>query len=278
MSDFSLLTQVRRTNLEKDVRWLSTAWPTRHTFSKHHEDIALQLRDRLAAHGAPAGFHRYVAEGKPCLNVVAALSPPKPRSSVLFCAHFDSRQENMGNPEAPAPGADDNATGVACLLEVMRLASSAALKDRVIFALFSGEEQALYGSSAYARVKQTPPLRFVFNLDQIGYPPQKGHRALFVDVDERGRPENNAVSKKLVARCRELARTVVRVPTRTDPAEGSDYVPFEAAGVPILGLYEGEYRYPHYHKSTDTFEKVDYGYLTDMTRLTLAFVLDQCVR
>lgn len=276
MIDFKRVSQVSRANLEKDVRELSTKWPSRHTMSRNHEAIAEYLKGRLEALELKTSLHTYTMQGKSRLNVIGETGPKNPRSTVLFCGHFDSRQERIDLPEAPAPGADDNATGVAALLETARLLKGVALRDRVIFALFSGEEQGLWGSKAYTQVVQKPPLRFVFNLDQIGYPPQKGEKALFVDIDERGRPENNEASKKLVARCQELAKNIVKVPTHTDPAEGSDYVPFEQIGVPILGLYEGEYRYPFYHKSTDTADKVDYGYLTDMTRLTVAFLLDQC--
>ncbi|MGC4044432.1 MAG: M28 family metallopeptidase [Armatimonas sp.] len=276
MRDFKLVSQVSRANLERDVRELSTKWPTRHTMSRHHEAIADYLKGRMETLGLQTSLHTYTAQGKTRLNVIGETGPKNPRSTVLFCGHFDSRQERIDQPEAPAPGADDNATGVATLLETARLLKDVPLKDRVIFAFFSGEEQGLWGSAAYTRVVQKPPLRFVFNLDQIGYPAQKGDKAVFVDVDERGKSENNAASKKLVARCEELAKTIVKVPTRVDPVEGSDYVPFEQAGVTVLGLYEGEYRYPFYHKSTDTADKVDYGYLTDMTRLTLAFLLDQC--
>lgn len=279
MKDFSLVRQVSRANLERDVKYLSTAWPTRHTFSRHHDAIAGYLRGRLAQSVGEVRFQTYSQRGRSLKNVVGIASPPPtklPLDSVLFGAHFDSRQEDLGNPEAPAPGADDNATGVAVLLEVARLWKlfPGRKRDRVTFALFSGEEQNLWGSNALARERM--PYKWVFNLDEVGYPPQTGPKYLFLDIDERGRKDNNAESARLIARLEDLAKNVVKVPTKRDPAEASDYMPFEKLGVPIVGLYEGEYRYPHYHKSTDTFDRVDFGYVTDMAKLTLAFLLDQC--
>ena len=249
LKDFSLVRQVSRANLERDVKYLSTAWPTRHTFSRHHDAIAAYLKNRLAQSTGEAHFHTYVQRGKTLKNVVGTTSPPPTKlvqGSVLFGAHFDSRQEDLGSPEAPAPGADDNATGVAVLLEVARLWKLFPGRkfDRVTFALFSGEEQNLWGSTAYA--KERKDLKWVFNLDEVGYPPQKGPKYLFLDIDERGRKDNDAESARLIARLEDLAKTVVKVPTKRDPAEASDYMPFESLGVPILGLYEGEYRYPHY--------------------------------
>jgi aminopeptidase YwaD len=114
----------------------------------------------------------------------------------------------------------------------------------------------------------------VFNLDEIGYPPKD--RALFVDRDEGGRVrENDAAAAALVERVRTLARSVVKVPTRVDPAEDSDYVPFEAEGYVIAGLYEAGEHYPAYHRTDDTMEKVDFAYVTDMARLTTAVLLNE---
>ena len=282
MKDFSLVKQVSRQNLERDVKFLSTNWPTRHTLSRHHDAIAAYLEGRLAPSVGRARIQTYQMGGRTLKNVVGVAEHTGDRSlaPVLFCAHFDSRQERLDLPEAPAPGADDNATGVAAILEIARLwkLHGGTKNSPVIFALFSGEEQNFWGSSAYVHefASENARLRFVFNLDEIGYPPQKGPKSLYVDRDERGRKDNDAESSRLVNRCCELARTVVNVPTKIDPAEASDYMPFEKIGVPVLGLYEGEYRYPHYHKSTDTADRVDFGYVADMTRLSLAFLIDQC--
>ena len=283
LKDFSLVKQVSRANLERDVRHLSTAWPTRHTFSRHHEAVSAYLRGRLATHCTEAHLETYIAQRRKRLNVVGVSSPPTTKlkqSTVLIGAHFDSRQEDLQNAEASAPGANDNGTGVAALLEVARLWKlyPGRKTDRVVFALFSGEEQGLWGSEAFvaSRANTVSAIKWVFNLDQIGFPPQAGPKFHFLDIDEAGRKNNNGESARLIARLEDLAKNVVKVPTKRDPAEGSDYMPFEQRGVPIVGLYEGEYRYPHYHKSTDTYDKVDFGYVTDMTRLTLTFLIDQC--
>jgi Peptidase family M28 len=270
---YAALAQISRKNLERDVEILATRWPTRHTLSRHHEAIVSYLSTRLKSLDYSPTRHRYTHDGKTLQNLLAQtqLGTGAP---LLVCAHFDSRQENLGSPEAPAPGANDNATGVAILLELARLLRKTPLRVPLRFALFSGEEQGLWGSRAYAEdcKKRGEKLTLVFNLDEVGYPDAQKH--LFLDRDEAGLPGNNAASAKLVARLEWLARNVVKVPTRIDPVEASDYVPFEQLGYTVTGLYEGEYRYPHYHKSTDTFDRVDFAYVTNMARLTLAFLLD----
>ena len=273
MDKYALLKDVSRGNLEREVKELATRWPTRHTLSKHHPAIVAHLMARFQSLGYTPKRHAYSHQGKPLSNVLAEKAGGS-GGAILLCAHFDSRQENLGAPEAPAPGADDNATGVAVLFEMARLLKNVPLRHPLRFALFSGEEQDLWGSTAYASECKArgEKLTFVFNLDEVGYPDKA--KSLFLDRDEGGLKANNAASAKLITRLQVLAKTVVKVPTKIDPVEASDYVPFEQQGYVVVGLYEGEYRYPHYHKSTDTPDKVDFGYVTDMAKLTLAFLLD----
>lgn len=273
--DERLLRQVSRARLERIVRELA-AFPTRHTLGKYLRPAADLLVKRFQGAGYKnAVVSPYVYADRTLPNVVCT-KPGRVKNTILVCAHFDSRQEDLNDPDAPAPGADDNASGVAVLLEVARILAPLALSDSVQFVAFSGEEQGLWGSAAYAaQVKRANlPLRFVFNLDQVAVPASRD-RALLVDRDEGGAtPANDAASRRLVSVVQNLAKRYVSVPTRVDPAYDSDYVPFEARGCPIVGLYEGE-GYAHYHKSTDTPGRVDFAYVAEATRLTLATILHE---
>ncbi len=268
----ALIKKISRANLERDVRHLSTAYPTRHTLGKYHVPVSEWLAEQFRARGLrDVRFHEYPQSGKTLRNVIANKAGKPSAKTILVCAHFDSRMKRLSDAEAPAPGANDNATGCAVLLEIVRLLTPLRLNESFRFVFFSGEEEGLWGSRAYApEVKKSGlDLKFVLNIDQIGYPP--ADRALFVDRDEGGAvPGNDAASRALVEKIQTLAKTVVKVPTRVDPAYGSDYVPFEAQGYPIVGLYEAGKDYPDYHQSTDTFDKVDFAYVHDMARLSLA--------
>ena len=282
--DLALVRQVSEQRLLGDIRHLSTAWPTRHTFSRHHKAQADWLADRMRGIGCECRLERWTvgspATGQPKadsgLNVVATLASPRAKSTTVVCAHFDSRQQDLGNPEAPAPGAGDNASGVAAVLECARILSrhSEPARDHLRFVFFSGEEQGLLGSRWHAdQPANRRNIRFVLNLDQIGFPPTD--RAVNVDRDNAGNPSNNGASQRLVDRIRALASEIGGIPTRVAPAEGSDYLSFERHGIPITGLYEAGKDYPHYHRDTDTWDRVDIAYVASMTRLALATVLDQ---
>jgi photosystem II stability/assembly factor-like uncharacterized protein len=93
--------------------------------------------------------------------------------TVLVCAHYDSISElsSIEDPDAPAPGADDNATGVAAVLEFARASEGHDYRRDVIFVCYSGEELGLYGSSHFAgkMASAHEPLLAVLNADMISY-------------------------------------------------------------------------------------------------------------
>jgi photosystem II stability/assembly factor-like uncharacterized protein len=93
--------------------------------------------------------------------------------TVLVCAHYDSISENssLENPDAFAPGADDNATGTAAVLEFARASDGHDYRRDVIFVCYSGEEEGLYGSSHFAgkMASENEPLIAVLNMDMLGY-------------------------------------------------------------------------------------------------------------
>lgn len=102
-------------------------------------------------------------------NVLADLSRGHPgRNSLIICAHYDSRGEDRSDL---APGADDNASGVAVLLETARVLAQAGIEPRVTLAFFGGEEDSLLGSSAFVEelLSEHLPLRGVINVDMVGY-------------------------------------------------------------------------------------------------------------
>ena len=276
--DFSLIKQISRPHIERDVKYLATQWPNRHTLGPYMVPVSDYLEKRMRQMGySDVSIYPYtVGKHTNLRNVVTQKTgTQKTAKQVFLCGHFDSRQANLGDPNAPAPGANDNGTGIAILLEVARLLVKAPLVSPLRFIFFSGEEQDLWGSTAYAtdpRVTNPSQIKLVFNIDQVGYPP--ADKAIFVDQDKGGRQDNNAASQRLVERVQELAKTIVHAPTRVDPTYGSDYMPFEQRGIAIIGLYEAGKDYPDYHQSTDTPDKVDFAYVLGVAQLTLASILD----
>ncbi|MBN1373580.1 MAG: M28 family peptidase [Anaerolineaceae bacterium] len=111
--------------------------------------------------------HEFTFDGRTWKNLIITLpGAEKPEEIILLTAHLDST-----SPEAHrlAPGAEDNASGSAALLEAARLWRSFRFQRTVRLIWFTGEEQGLIGSKAYARDHDLSDVQAVINLDMFGY-------------------------------------------------------------------------------------------------------------
>lgn len=91
-----------------------------------------------------------------------------PSSQVLLTAHLDTIWQ-IGNSSLSAPGADDNGTGSATLLEAARILRQYRFDRTIKIIFWTGEEQGLYGSAAYTLDHAMAPILGVVNLDMFGY-------------------------------------------------------------------------------------------------------------
>jgi hypothetical protein len=100
-------------------------------------------------------------------NVIARMTGTKyPDEYIVLGGHYDSVSWS-----GPAPGADDNASGTSGVMEAARILSQYEFDRSIVFIAFSGEEQGLYGSAAYASEKAQEGKNILgyFNMDMIGY-------------------------------------------------------------------------------------------------------------
>jgi Zn-dependent M28 family amino/carboxypeptidase len=190
-------------------------------------------------------------------NVIAVLpgSDPKLKAEVaLLTAHYDhlgfgwpgGRVDALGKLH---PGADDNASGVAVLIEIAKhLATRPAPPRTIVFIAFSGEEAGLLGSRHYVANPLPVPVAGIFgviNMDTVG---RLGEQPVSVIATESAR-EWPFVFRGITA--------VTGVQTRSIPgaAESSDQKAFIDAGIPGVQIFSGAGF--DYHRPTDTPDKVD---------------------
>lgn len=174
--------------------------------------------------------------------------------SVVIGAHYDHLGlgwpwTGEGNKGKIHPGADDNASGVAVLLELARVLGETLKPDRsIVFAAFTGEEAGKKGSRYYAaNEKLYPPDKCIgmLNLDTVG---RLGKKKLLV---------LNGASAKEWAQIFRGAGYVAGVDVEmvTEELDSSDQISFLEAGAPAVQLFTGPY--PDYHRPTDTADKID---------------------
>lgn len=190
--------------------------------------------------------------------------------TVLVCAHYDSVSElsSFKNPNAPAPGADDNATGTAAVLEFALASRGHAYRRDVIYVCYSGEEEGLLGSAHFASRMATAgePLLGVLNMDMLGY---KGKSPEDADV------VTNHNSVWLGEYARAAATTYVADLTAEvivdDKMFYSDHKPFWNLGYTAnLVIEDWPIIYKYANTSKDTIEKVNFDVATQMTRGVVA--------
>jgi hypothetical protein len=209
-------------------------------------------------------------------NVIATLPGTGDHpGAIVLMAHYDSRPIDPNDGSSPAPGADDNASGVALLIELARLLSSRPWNQTIIFAAFSAEEQGTYGSRHYVQNKMLEGRIFDAAIDNdiVGGRPGIPQS---IRVFSPG-PDTN--SSRQLARYLDLLGGLYLPTFRVDiidslDREGrySDHREFINAGIPGVRLTESEEDRANQHSGGDTSDKIDYSYLRQVAQLNLAVV------
>ncbi|MDQ3838926.1 MAG: M20/M25/M40 family metallo-hydrolase [Thermoproteota archaeon] len=283
----AIINLVNSTKLEDWVNSLSS-FHTRHTKSEYIESVAYWLfrelqnicEDEVHLHNfsqADQGTS-YSLKNVVC-NKEGSMVTEKNNNNhlILISAHYDSRMQNINQTNARAPGADDNASGVAAVLELARILSRINLKNDIQFVLFSGEEQGQWGSKAYAqdlRANDTE-VDMIMNLDMIGYPP-RGLNQVVIEYDYGNKVRANDIFSLNAAQFIEnIAQEYTNIQTSLRTLGKTDLIPFEAAGNIVVGLHDGGSELnPHYHNVSDTASTLDIEYLSSVTKLALAAILE----
>ena len=198
---------------------------------------------------------KMTVERRPTFNVVGRLTAPEQNKlpgTVVIGAHYDHL--GMGGRFSLAPdrsevhpGADDNASGVAAILEVARDLSArlGELRRDVIFVAFSGEESGVLGSSEFVRSKAMEGVVAMLNLDMVG---RMRHNRLNV----LGSDSAAEWSALVGAAC---AGARVDCSLGGDGYGPSDQTPFYGAGIPVLHFFTGVHS--DYHKPSDVAEHIN---------------------
>jgi hypothetical protein len=203
-------------------------------------------------------------------NVIArkfGTDPSLPR--LVVGAHYDDQPWS-----GPAPGADDNASGVALLLTLADLLTHVQVQRTVELVAFAAEEPGLVGSTQYAnRLQNLNDTLFLYlNADMIGGDADLANTRIIVERDEGGVPENNAPSYVYADTLRQMYANYTTLSTITGPIYASDYMPLEALGLVTLGVFEDHWN-STYHTSGDVLDSMDVTYATEVIRGVAAFVL-----
>lgn len=232
------------------------------------------IEDEFAAAGFEVRRQAYEARGVRCYNLEVELQG-KTRSDeiIVIGAHYDTVDNS--------PGANDNTSGIAGTLALARLLRESKPDRTVRFVAFANEEWPYFktndmGSMRYARAAQERGENIIgmISLETIGYFSDEPSSQRYPFPFNLFYPsEGNFIAFITNYKSRSFVRDVIREFRRTTefPSEGaaipeqvpgvgwSDHWAFWQAGFPALMVTDtAPYRYPHYHTSSDTEDKLDY--------------------
>ncbi|OWW23041.1 hypothetical protein AYR66_24300 [Noviherbaspirillum denitrificans] len=244
------------------------------------EDTASYIESALAEMGYAVRQQVFSADGNRVRNLEVTVRPPDPSEGkpeiVVVGAHYDSAHGS--------PGANDNATGSAAVIELARALREATPQagHEIRLALFVNEEAPYFktgqmGSLLHARdlSARGANVTAMLSLETIGYyDDSKGSQRYPPPLDALYPDTGNFIAFVGDLGSRDLVRTVVGAFRRHTPfpSEGlaapasvpgvdwSDHWSFRMHGYPALMVTDtAPYRYPHYHTAQDTPDKVDYA-------------------
>src|SRR2546425_34790 len=250
--------------------------------------------------GLAVSTHSFKALGGTYRNVIGAMLPQKgdsPQaeggqspSPLIIAAHYDTVEGS--------PGADDNASGLAVMLEVARNLRAVPMTRGVRFTAFCLEEENLLGSLAYASTLQAAHEEIcgAMVLECVGYArteegSQQKPTGVPVAVPTVGDflgIVGNVVSAPLVRAVETAAKQAVpelKTVSLLVPGNGellpdarrSDHAAFWHHGYPALMLTDtANFRNPHYHQPTDTFETLNLAFMEQVARAVTAAAIALC--
>lgn len=268
-------------NLHKHVQHLSTTIGERHLWQNGSLDDAADYIDAVFRENHFAVKHqRFSCYGKTVANLIAE---KKGRNSgvIVVGAHYDT--------VPGSPGADDNASSVAALLEIARLSRGIKNENTIVFAAFVNEEPPCggtenMGSMVYAEglKKGNVPVKVMICLESIGYFSDKEQQqypipgmrlfypraADFLAIIGNFKSSRYAVS--LARMIRKNARIRVRTLVAPDYVAGinrSDHFAFWHNGFKAVVISDTAfYRNKNYHRETDTIDTLDFDSMTQIVK------------
>lgn len=242
-------------------------------------------------------------------NIVATLPGTDADSTgrtVVVSGHYDSRATNVLDATSAAPGADDDGSGTAAVLEMAHVMSHYKFAATIVFLAVAGEEQGLYGSTHWAKgaKDRNANIEAMLDNDIIGNSRsekgviERGMVRLFAQgIPPEAKPddallgllraggENDTPPRELARAIRDIAGQYiptfqVRVIYRADRyLRGGDHLPFLERGYPAVRFTEPAEDFRHQHQDVreekgvqygDTPDHVDFAYTADVARVNAA--------
>lgn len=235
------------------------------------------IADGFSAHGYTPRIEDYTVENKRVCNIIAEIPGLiKPERIIVIGAHYDTIEGT--------PGADDNASGIAGLLELYRLLSPHRFRRTLRFVAFTLEEPPFFSSDKMGSMvnagnskDRRDPIDFMICLEMIGYAHRRyAQNVPFYDMERHFPKKGNFLAvaslpssseftrlwKKTYAKYSSKDLIEIIGPSSIPGITHSDHYSFNRHGYPAIMLTDTAfYRNNHYHSESDTIETINFSFL-----------------
>jgi hypothetical protein len=265
----TIVGEISRANLRSYVQSLQS-FQTRYASTINCELAGQFILNHFLSLGLEAWFQPFVfGSGISTRNIIAELrGRTDPEEIVIICAHYDSTSSER---TVLAPGADDDASGVAAVMEAARILAKYPLDFTVRFIAFSAEEWGLYGSHYYSDGARASSERIVgvVNLDMIAYADSMPE-----DLDIVVNPASWWMAERTGWAAD--AYTGLTVRKSVNPSfVYSDHSPFWDRGYSAFcGIEDEDVNNPYYHTPGDTVDTLNFDFFEEAARTALAALSD----
>jgi hypothetical protein len=241
---------------------------SRYAFHPGNDLAAEYLKEHCAGYGFSIQDIPFSGTGR---NIVAYKNGTQSdKQAYILCAHYDC----VGSSNAPFQGADDNASGVAAVLESARVLNSLNFPYTIVLAFWDEEELGLLGSQAFA---PDGPLGYwdvkgVINMDMIAWDGDNDSLAMIHAMPVASSVSLALKMTELNVKYQTELQTVIQNPGETN----TDQQSFWFTGATAVGLtedYENDFN-PHWHQWSDSLEYMNLPYFTKISRLAIAAICD----
>ncbi|MFC1628229.1 M20/M25/M40 family metallo-hydrolase [Gemmatimonadota bacterium] len=296
--------QISRENIETILKGMES-FETRHTQSESESDTRgiggarRWLMEQVKAYSprlevyldswvSDADTPGRLPEGTELMNVTAVLPGTHPELSkqhIILSGHYDSLNLDQPlegdtyerrDPNRPAPGVNDDISGVAVAMECARVFSQYEFPKTLVFVGFVAEEQGLVGASLLARKMKAEgkEIEAVLNMDMIGSsvrgggaPSQPTTVRLFSDGPEDSPSRQIARFMEMIGERYVPEQDIDLIFRRDRFGRGGDHTAFNGEGFPGVRLVEANEDYNNQHSYNDTFANLDMDYLMRNARI-----------
>jgi Zn-dependent M28 family amino/carboxypeptidase len=265
-----------------DIVWLQDMG-TRFSLAGNHRDVAVRIKKRLIGMGYKDAkidsfkvikIFREVSYDQWQYNVIATIEGTEyPDSLCIIGGHYDNYLTS-GDPFTEVNGANDNASGVATVLEIARVMkkNKYSPSGTIKFVAFGAEEIGLFGSSYFAANPDgfSSRVRFMLNFDMVAYEPDANSSSWIVNIIDYD--NSHKLRREAEIMCSKY--TSLNYKNDNTSYNRSDSYPFFMYGYKALFFYSGKTD-PNLHTINDLASNCNFSYCCEIAKLSCALIVNK---